>query len=94
MQEYIDNLANEIVDNEKDVIGQNLANKTKENIRKMSRKDNEEKMEIEQERKKIKKMTDEERRRRLEIRRRKLMKEREKNGIIQKEDRGNKQSDE
>lgn len=94
MQEYIDNLANEIVDNEKDVIGQNLANKTKENIRKMSRKDNEEKMEIEQERKKIKKMTDEERRRRLEIRRRKLMKEREKNGIIQKENRGNKQSDE
>lgn len=94
MQEYIDNLANEIVDNEKDVIGQNLANKTKENIRKMSKKDNEEKMEIEQERKKIKKMTDEERRRRLEIRRRKLMKEREKNGIIQKENRGNKQSDE
>lgn len=94
MQEYIDNLANEIVDNEKDIIGQNLANKTKENIRKMSKKDNEEKMEIEQERKKIKKMTDEERRRRLEIRRRKLMKEREKNGIIQKENRGNKQSDE
>ena len=94
MQEYIDNLANEIVDNEKDVIGQNLANKTKENIRKMSKKDNEEKMEIEQERKKIKKMTDEERRRRLEIKRRKLMKEREKNGIIQKENRGNKQSDE
>lgn len=92
MQEYIDNLANEIVDNEKEVIGEEMAKKTKENIKKLTQKEQKEQNEINKEKKKVHKLTEEERKRRLAIRRR-LMKEREKNGIIQKES-SSKQSDE
>ena len=93
MQEYIDNLANEIVDNEKEVIGEEMAKKTKENIKKLTQKEQKEQNEINKEKKKVHKLTEEERKRRLAIRRRRLMKEREKNGIIQKES-SSKQSDE
>ena len=58
-----------------------------------SNKEKEENEKVINEKKKVKKLTEEERKRRLEIRRRKLMKEREKNGIIQKE-KDNKQSNE
>ena len=94
MQEYIDNLANQIVDNEETAIGPELSKLTKENIKKMSQKENKEQEKINEEKSKVKKLTEEERRRRLEIRKRKLLKERERNGIKQKEKVSKKQSDE
>ena len=94
MQEYIDNLANQIVDNEETAIGPELSKLTKENIKKMSQKENKEQEKINEEKSKVKKLTEEERRRRLEIRKRKLLKERERKGIKQKEKVSKKQSDE
>ena len=88
MQEYIDKLASELVDREKESIGEEVANETQKKIKKLTEKDK-----IVQGKKKVKKLTEEERKRRLEIRRRKLMKEREKNGIIQKESNGKQSSE-
>lgn len=95
MQEYIDNLANKIVDNEERAIGPELTKLTKENIKKMSKTNKKVQEKPSTENKKVKKMTEEERKRRLAIiRRKKLMKEREENGIRQKQKVIKKQSDE
>lgn len=93
MQEYIDNLANQIVENEKEAIGEEMAKKTKENIKKMTQNKQKEDEIVNEEKKKVKKLTEEERRRRLAIRKRKLMKERERNERIQKEKDAGKQSE-
>lgn len=93
MQEYIDNLANQIVENEKEAIGEEMAKRTKENIKKMTQNKQKEDEIVNEEKKKVKKLTEEERRRRLAIRKRKLMKERERNERIQKEKDAGKQSE-
>lgn len=81
MQEYIDNTANRIVDADEEAIGTELANLTRENLKKMNKKEvNKDKSESHK-----RKLTEEERRRRLAIKRRKLRKEMERNVTKQKE---------
>lgn len=87
MQKYIDNLAEEIVDSEAEVMGRDMAKLTKENIKKITERDNE----IKSKKVKTKNMTEEERRRRILAKKRRLMKEREQNENKQS---GQKQSDE
>ena len=43
MQQYVDNLAEQIVDSESEVMGKNMAERTKRNIRKLTQKKKEEK---------------------------------------------------
>ncbi len=79
MQKYVDDLANQIVDREADVMGNEMAKRTKENIKKITEKENKRKEAINEEKTKVKQITDEERRRKLLAKKRRMMKEREEN---------------
>lgn len=85
MKEQINKRADELVNEQEGIMGSELTKMTKENLKKMTERDKKEEEKVDAEKKKVRKLTEEERKRRLAIRKRKLMKEREKNGIIQKE---------
>ncbi|MBP3502115.1 MAG: hypothetical protein J6K42_01350 [Clostridia bacterium] len=74
MQKYIDNIAEQIVDSEINVLGEDMAKMTKDNIRKMTQRENERK-----EKEQGKQLTEEERKRRILAKKRRLMKERAEN---------------
>ncbi|CDA31001.1 putative uncharacterized protein [Clostridium sp. CAG:492] len=85
IKEQINKRADELVNEQEGIMGSELTKMTKENLKKMTERDKKEEEKVDAEKKKVRKLTEEERKRRLAIRKRKLMKEREKNGIIQKE---------
>lgn len=75
MKEFIKKRAEEIVDENSEIMGREMTRLTKEKLNQMDEKEAEKTAP----KKKVRKLTEEEKRRRLEIRRRKLMKEREAN---------------
>lgn len=85
IKEQINKRADELVNEQEGIMGSELTKMTKENLKKMTERDKKEEEKVDAEKKKVRKLTEEERKRRLAIRKRKLMKERERNGIIQKE---------
>ena len=79
MKEFIKKRAEEIVDENSEIMGREMTRLTKEKLNQMDEKEKEKEAEKTAPKKKVRKLTEEEKRRRLEIRRRKLMKEREAN---------------
>lgn len=79
MKQYIAERAEQIVDQNSEAIGREMTRITKEKLKEIDQKTKKEEKEVIVEKKKVRRLTEEERKRRLELRRKKLMKEREAN---------------